>query len=135
MIHSFFQSETTMGEETIKSKRNDNILVGLEAIFNPSSVAIIGASSKFGKWGQRVLVNIVSGGFQGRVYPVNPKEETLCGLPVYKRIQDIPEAVDVAFVCTPSKTVPSILDACAESGVKGVVAITSGFRETDQATI
>ena len=106
---------------------------GLEAIFNPSSVAVIGASSKFGKWGQRILVNIVAGDFKGRVYPVNPNEKTLCGLPVYKQIQDLPETVDVAFVCTPAKTVPGILQACAEKGIRGIVAITSGFRETDKA--
>ena len=104
---------------------------GLEIIFNPSSVAVIGASSKFGKWGQRVLANIVSGDFKGRVYPVNLKEKILCGLPVYKRVQDIPETVDIAFVCTPANTVPSVLEACAEKGIKGIVAITSGFRETD----
>jgi len=122
-----------MGKNIIKSNLNDNPSSGLDSIFNPTSVAIIGASSTFGKWGQRVLVNIVSGGFKGRVYPVNPKAENLCGLPVYKRIQDIPEAVDIAFICTPAKTVPSILEACAEGKVKGIVAITSGFRETDEA--
>ena len=106
---------------------------GLDIIFNPSSVAIIGASSKFGKWGQRLLINIVSGDFKGRVYPVNPKERTLCGLPVFKQVQDLPETVDVAFICTPAKTVPSILEACAEKGIRGIVAITSGFRETDKA--
>ena len=117
----------------MESNLNDNPSPGLEIIFNPTSVAVIGASSTFGKWGQRVLVNIVSGGYKGRVYPVNPREENLCGLPVYKRMQDIPEAVDVAFICTPAKTVPSVLEACAESKVRGIVAITSGFRETDTA--
>ena len=106
---------------------------GLNVIFNPSSVAVIGASSKFGKWGQRVLVNIVSGNFKGSIYPVNLKEKMLCGLPVYARVRDIPEPVDVAFICTPAKTVPSMLEACAEKGIKGIVAITSGFRETDEA--
>ena len=104
---------------------------GLDTVFNPSSVAVIGASSKFGKWGQRVLANIVSGEFKGRIYPVNPREKTLCGLPVYRRVQDIPEKVDLAFVCTPANTVPAVLEACAEKGIKGIVAITSGFRETD----
>jgi acyl-CoA synthetase (NDP forming) len=122
-----------MGKDIIKSDLDANPLLGMDIIFNPKSVAVIGASSMFGKWGQRVLVNIVSGGFKGRVYPVNPKEERLCGLPVYKNIQDIPEAVELAFICTPAKTVPSILETCAESGVKGIVAITSGFRETDAA--
>ncbi len=122
-----------MRKDIKKSIPGDKASSVLEAIFNPASVAIIGASSKFGKWGQRILVNIVSGEFKGKLYPVNLREEILCGLPVYKRIQDIPEAVDVAFVCTPAKTVPSILEACAKKGVKGIVAITAGFRETGAA--
>ena len=122
-----------MNNNNITSTRRNNGPLDLEAIFNPNSVAIIGASAKFGKWGQRILVNVVSGGYKGRIYPINPTEANLCGLPVYKGIQDIPEAVDVAFICTPAKTVPSILKTCAESKVKGIVAITSGFRETDAA--
>jgi acyl-CoA synthetase (NDP forming) len=122
-----------MGKTLGKNNLNNNPSSGLDDIFSPTSVAVIGASSTFGKWGQRVLVNIVSGGYKGRVYPVNPREENLCGLPVYKSIQDIPEAVDLAFICTPAETVPSILEGCAESKVKGIVAITSGFRETDAA--
>ena len=121
-----------MTKRTIKPVVDSTASKGLDILFNPSSVAVIGASSKFGKWGQRVLVNIVSGNFKGRVYPVNPREKTLCGLPVYKRIQDLPEKVDLAFVCTPANTVPSVLEACAEKGIRGIVAITSGFRETDE---
>jgi acyl-CoA synthetase (NDP forming) len=105
----------------------------LEPIFNPSSVAVIGASSTFGKWGQLILTNIVAGNFQGRIYPVNPKEKVMCGLPAFSHISDIPDPVDVAFVTTPAQTLPPILQACGEHGVKGVVAITSGFGETDEA--
>ena len=111
----------------------DNFVSGLEAVFRPKSVAVIGASVTFLKWGQMILSNIVAGKFQGKVFPVNPKEKVMYGLPVYGRVQDIPEPVDLAFIMTPAKTVPGILMGCGEKGVKGVVLISSGFSETDEA--
>jgi acyl-CoA synthetase (NDP forming) len=119
-------------ETPIKGPMVDRYSPGLDAVFNPGSVAVIGASSAFAKWGQVILTNILAGGFQGKVFPVNPREKTLCGLPVRRSIQDIPEPVDLAFVTTPAKTVPSILEACGDKGVKGVVLITSGFGETGE---
>ncbi|HUT70036.1 MAG TPA: CoA-binding protein [Desulfatiglandales bacterium] len=120
-------------QASVNNPRYFDIGAGLEAIFNPSSVAVIGASSTFGKWGQLILTNIVAGNFQGRIYPVNPKEKVMCGLPAFSRISDIPDPVDVAFVTTPAQTLPAILEACGDHGVKGVVVITSGFGETDEA--
>jgi acyl-CoA synthetase (NDP forming) len=117
----------------VNNSRFPDIGAGLDAIFKPSSVAVIGASSTFGKWGQLILTNIVAGNFQGRIYPVNPKEKVMCGLPAFSRISDIPDPVDVAFVTTPAQTLPAILEACGDHGVKGVVVITSGFGETDEA--
>jgi acyl-CoA synthetase (NDP forming) len=111
----------------------DRLTSGLDAIFNPKSVAIIGASPAFAKWGHMILSNIVAGHFQGKIFPVNPKEKAICGLPVYRRIADIPGAVDLAFIMTPANTVPEILEECGEKGVKGLVLITSGFSETDEA--
>ena len=102
----------------------------LDPIMYPQSVAVIGASSAFGKWGQLILTNIVAGGFEGKIFPVNPKETSLCGLPVYKRISDIPGPVDVAFITIPAGGVPAILEECGRKGIKGVVLITSGFSET-----
>ena len=116
-------------ENLNQSKR----VVDLSPLLNPKSVAIIGASSRFGKWGQLILSNILAGGYEGKIFPVNPKETTLCGLPVYTRIQDIEEPVDLAFITTPAKTVPGIVQDCVEKGVKGVVLISSGFSETDES--
>ncbi len=101
-----------------------------ETLFDPAALAVIGASSGFGKWGQLILTNIVAGGFKGRIYPVNPKEKTLCGLPVYPRIEDVPGPVDVAFVTTPAESVAEVVAACGRRGVKGLVIISSGFSET-----
>ena len=115
------------------SIRSNKAASRFEAIFNPKSVAVIGASATFGKWGQMILSNIVAADFQGSIFPVNSKEKSIYGLAAYQQIGDIPEIVDLAFISTPAETVSAILEECGEKGVKGVVIITSGFSETDAA--
>ena len=105
----------------------------LKPLFNPGSIALIGASATFGKWGQIIFSNIVAGGFKGKIFPVNPKGGKMFGLPVFRNVTDIPDAVDLAFITTPAKTVPELLEALGKKGVKGAVIITSGFSETDEA--
>jgi len=109
------------------------VTMNLEPVFHPRSVAVVGASSSFGKWGQMILSNIVAGRFPGKIFPVNPREEVIFGLPAFRRIQDIPEPVDLAIICIPAETVAGILEGCAEKGVQAVVVITSGFGETGEA--
>ena len=109
-----------------------NASMNLKSVFYPRSIAVVGASSSFGKWGQMIFSNVVTCGFSGKVFPVNAREEILYGLPVYRRIQDVPEPVDLAVICTPAETVPGILEGCGEKGVKAVVVITSGFGETGE---
>ena len=111
----------------------DSHVLNLDAVFDPKSVAVIGATTAFGKWGQFILSNIVAGGYQGKVFPVNPKKQEIFGLPVFGSVLNIPDPVDVAFITTPAKTVPGILEECGEKGIKGVVLITAGFSETDEA--
>ncbi|MFH1630108.1 MAG: CoA-binding protein [Pseudomonadota bacterium] len=105
----------------------------LKKLFDPKSVAIIGASTTFGKWGQLISSNIVAGGFDGKIFPVNPKSKEMFGLPVSRTVGDIQDTVDVAFITTPADTVPSVLRDCGRKGVKGAVIISSGFSETDMA--
>jgi acyl-CoA synthetase (NDP forming) len=112
---------------------NESLSPLLDRVFRPQSVALIGASSSFGKWGQLITSNIVAGGYRGGIYPVNPREKIICGLPVYKDIRDVSGPVDLAFITTPAPTVPAILHACGDKGVAGIVLITSGFSETDDA--
>lgn len=104
----------------------------LKRVFQPTSVAVIGASATFAKWGQLILTSIVAGDFEGKIFPVNPKATEMCGLKAYPRVEDIPDEVDLAFITTPAKTVPEILHSCGNKGIKGVVVITSGFSETDE---
>lgn len=104
---------------------HDNIA----ALFNPQSVAIVGASATTGKIGNVVLANLLQAGYSGRVYPVNPKSDTILGCPVVRNITALPEGVDLAVLCIPPAEVAGAVDALGQKGVKAVVVITAGFRE------
>ncbi|MFY9949733.1 MAG: CoA-binding protein, partial [Candidatus Sulfotelmatobacter sp.] len=100
----------------------------LDAMFTPSSVAVIGATDRAGTVGRTVLENLVHGRFSGKVYAVNAKHEEVLGLKAYKNIRDIP-AVDLAVIATPAATVPKIIGECVASGVRSAVVISAGFKE------
>ncbi|ROR03501.1 acetate--CoA ligase family protein [Desulfosoma caldarium] len=101
----------------------------MDAFFRPRSVAVIGASESPEKYGNIILRNILDGGFRGAVYPINPKSDTILGLPCFRSIKDIPDAVDLAVVIIPARLVPQAITECVEKGVKGAVIITGGFSE------
>lgn len=103
--------------------------VSLDRFFNPDSVAVVGASRTFGKAGNVIVVNLLHLGFKGRVYPVNPKADTILGLKAYPTVSSLPEVVDVAVIATPSKYVPAIMKDIVAKGVEKVVIISSGFAE------
>ena len=102
---------------------------GLDAMFTPSSVAVIGATGRPGTIGRAILENLLHGSFQGKVYAVNPKHDEVLGLKAYKSIRDIPGPVDLAVVATPAATVPQIIGECVDAGTKSAVVISSGFKE------
>jgi acetyltransferase len=101
----------------------------LEMLSDPQSVAVIGASRDERKLGYGVLSNIIKYGYQGRVYPINPKADEILGLRCYPSVLDVPDPIDLAVVVIPSKYVASSLEECGQKGVKGVIIITAGFRE------
>jgi len=101
----------------------------LKFVFEPKSVAVIGASKTEGTVGNGILTNILEANFQGAVYPVNPKYDNIMSVRAYKDVLSIPETVDLAVICIPSKAVVDVLKQCAEKGVKGIVVITAGFKE------
>jgi len=105
----------------------------LDAIFKPQRVAIVGASDSPSGVGYAVLRNMVGAGFDGVVYPVNPKRESVQGIAAYKSVLDVPHTPDLVVICTPAPTVMNVVKECAQSGVKGVVIISAGFRETGEA--
>ncbi len=103
----------------------------LSSIFEPGSIAVIGASNNVKKWGGRILKNI-AGSFKGPVYPVNPNEERVQGIPSYRSVLDIPGEVEMAVIAVPSQFVIPVAEECGEKGVRGLVVITAGFREAGE---
>ncbi|MFU8769241.1 MAG: acetate--CoA ligase family protein [Desulfotignum sp.] len=101
----------------------------LEHVLNAKSVAIIGASRNKTKRGYQAIKTLLSDGFEGEIFPVNPKEDSILGLRCYKDITDIPGKVDLALITTPARTIPKILENCGAKGVAGAVIIAGGFRE------
>ncbi len=101
----------------------------LDKIFQPSRVAVIGASDNPTSVGYTVLRNLIGSGFRGVVYPVNPKHESVQGVQAYKDIPSLPHPPDLAVVCTPAHTVAGIVRECGEAGTRGLVIISAGFRE------
>jgi len=101
----------------------------LEMLSDPQSVAVIGASRDERKLGYGVLSNIIRYGYQGRVYPINPKADEILGLRCYPSILDVSDPVDLAVIVIPRKYVIASLEECGQKGVKGVIIITAGFRE------
>ncbi len=102
----------------------------LRLLFEPRSLALVGATNNLGKWGCIVLGNIIKGGYRGEIYPVHPTERTVLGLRAYRRIADIGRPVELAVIVTPAHTVPGILKECIKANVRMAIVITSGFSET-----
>jgi acyl-CoA synthetase (NDP forming) len=109
--------------ETVKT------IQAIDRIFNAQSVAVVGASSDPSKFGYMTLDSIIRGGYEGRIYPINPKGGDLFGLKVYKTISDVPEPPDLAVIVVPAKFVPEVLREASEKGTHGAVILSAGFRE------
>jgi acetyl coenzyme A synthetase (ADP forming)-like protein len=101
----------------------------LEQVFNPQSVAIVGASETKGKVGHEILTNMIGAGFKGRIYPVNHKAKAIKGLKCYPDLESIGEVPELVIIVIPAKHVPEVMRQCAKIGVKAVVIITAGFKE------
>ncbi|MEA1948969.1 MAG: acetate--CoA ligase family protein [Thermodesulfobacteriota bacterium] len=101
----------------------------LSAILRPKSIAVIGASTSPDKLGHEIMKNILDSGFQGAVYPINPKADAILDIPCHVSVKDIAEAPDMAVIIIPARFVPQALEECGQKGVKGAVIITGGFSE------
>jgi acetyltransferase len=107
----------------------------LDPIFAPKVVAVIGATENPGSVGRTVFQNMGRGGFEGTVYPVNPKRSSVLCVKAYPKIVRSAEKVDLAVITTPAVTVPGLIKECVEAGVKGAVIISAGFKETGPAGV
>jgi len=115
------------GEAITKS-----IVEQLQPIFAPNSVAVIGASGVPFKWGYDAISSLQQTGYKGAIYPINPRESQILGLPVYRRVLDVPGEIDLAVLTIRAALVPQAMRECVQKGIKGAVIITAGFAEVGQ---
>jgi acetyltransferase len=104
--------------------------MSLDPVLNAHSVAVIGASKDVTKRGYQTIRTLLEEKYSGGIYPVNPKEKNILGFKCYASVADIEGPVDLALIATPAKTIPGILDACGQKGVRGAVILAGGFGET-----
>lgn len=101
----------------------------LEKIFNPKSIAVVGATERPGAVGQLVFKNLLEQGYTGKLFPVNLKHETVQGVPCYYSVDALPVLPDLVLIATPASTVPALLKQCGELGISGVAILSGGFKE------
>jgi acetyltransferase len=101
----------------------------LHRIFEPRTVAVIGASNKEGSVGYALIRNMIGSGFKGTIYPINFKHKSIYGVRSYAKLRDTRDEIDLAIIATPAATVPDLVKECGENGVGGVVIISAGFME------
>jgi acetyltransferase len=101
----------------------------LSTLLNPESVAVIGASSNPEKLGYQILNNLITGGYKGKIFPINLTEKKIKGKKAFGSIQDVKEDVDLAVIVIPASAVPAVLQECVDKGVENAVIISAGFSE------
>ena len=101
----------------------------LDKLFDPKSIAVIGASNKKGSVGYILLRNLIGAEYQGIVYPVNVSAQSVQGIQAYASISQVPRKIDLAIIAVPAKNVPQTMRECGEAGVAGAVIVSSGFKE------
>jgi acyl-CoA synthetase (NDP forming) len=104
----------------------------IRKLFYPRTIAFIGASSQFGKWGHMLFTNTISGGYKGQCFPVNPKGGRIAGRRVYRTVEELPMPVDLAVVTIPAAGIMDLIPQLQRKKINNVLLITSGFGETDE---
>ena len=107
-----------------------DVVTSMNRIMKPKAVAVIGASNEAGKIGNSVMKNLINGGYQGKIYPINPKDPEVMGVKAFKSVKDVPDEIDTAVFAVPAKFVASALKECGEKKIAGAILIPSGFGET-----
>ncbi|HYE35204.1 GNAT family N-acetyltransferase [Methylocaldum sp.] len=105
----------------------------LEHLFSPESIAVFGASELSDSVGARIYQNLLEGGFKGPIYPINPKYQLVRDQVCFTSIEDVKNHVDLAIIATPAATVPLIIRACGQQGVKAAIVLSAGFGEQEGA--
>ena len=105
------------------------VSVNLDSIFNPKSIALIGASDEEGSVGYILMKNLTEMDYKGLVYPVNIRKQEILGKKAYAAVSQLPQTVDLAIIATPAATVPGLVEECGNAGIKGIIIISAGFKE------
>lgn len=114
------------------SAHHPHVTPDLTPLFAPRSVAVVGASNDPVKWGGSLMRNLIDGGFAGSIYPVNGRGGTVCDLPAFASIAELPEAPDLAIVAVPADMVGAVVEQCGERGVPAAVVVAAGFSEAGE---
>ncbi len=101
----------------------------LNGLLKPKSIAVVGASATPGKIGYTVVKNLLDSGYEGPIYPINPKRDEILGLKAYPSVLDVPGPIDAAVIVIPARYVVQVAEECGKKGVKGLIVIASGFSE------
>ena len=107
----------------------DDRIRSMEKFFSPRSIAFVGASNSIGKWGGIIYRNLIGGGYEGAIYPVNPREEKVVELKAYRSVLDIPGEVDLAIFTIPAAAVQDAISDCIKKGIRAGIVITAGYSE------
>jgi acetyl coenzyme A synthetase (ADP forming)-like protein len=108
----------------------DEILSTMRRVMKPKAIAVVGASAEAGKIGNSVMKNLINGGYEGEIYPINPKADEIMGRKAYKSVSDIPGTVDVAVFTIPAPLVAGALEEVGKKNIPAAILIPSGFAET-----
>lgn len=101
----------------------------LDLLFDPKSLALVGASPKEKSMGKAILGNLIKGGYEGQIFPVNPKYNEAFGIPFFSTIEELPIPPDLAVICTPAAIIPSLIESLGKKGTKAAIVISAGFKE------
>ena len=113
----------------------NEVLVSMKRIMQPTSVAVIGASNENGKIGNSVMKNLINGGYKGQIFPIHPSASEIMGHKAYMSVKDVPQEIDTAVFAIPAKFVAGALIECGEKKIAGAVLIPSGFAETGNVAL
>ncbi len=105
------------------------IPTGLDVIFSPRTVAVVGATERIGSVGRTIFWNLISSPFGGTVYPVNPTRHSILGVRAFPSLKDVPDKIDLVVLVTPAKSIPGLVREAVDLGIKGAIVISAGFKE------
>ena len=103
--------------------------LNLDKVFDPKSIAVIGASNKKGSVGYILLHNLIGAEYEGVVFPVSKTAQSVQGIQAYASVSQVPRKIDLAVIAVPAAAVPATVRECGEAGVGGAVIVSAGFKE------